>query len=77
MLWQKGAAPAEHWDPGIAATIRLFPSEEAMLAAWLALLHDADPDGLVTFQVGHLSPKTPPAAARHRRAASHSWASCQ
>ena len=62
MLWQKGANPAEHWDPGIAATIRLFPSEEAMLAAWLALLHDADPDGLVTFQVGHLPP-SPQAAS--------------
>ena len=71
MLWQQGASPVEHWDPGIAATIRLFPSEEAMLAAWLALLHDADPDGLVTFQVGASlqtlpsSPKTPPAAVRH------------
>jgi hypothetical protein len=51
LLWQQGATASECFDPGLGATVRVFGSEKEMLAAWLEVVKQYDPDALVTFQV--------------------------
>lgn len=53
LLWQQGEGSRQYFDPGLNATVRVFGSEKAMLAAWLEVVREYDADALVTFQVLH------------------------